>query len=77
MFAISGNKFDHLTSYSDQPMQGIIVNIIDTIFSLCQAIILLPVFIMLKNSSMYNIPGFSSVCPYTVNVHIVNLESGT
>jgi hypothetical protein len=46
----------------------------DTFFSLCRAIILLPVFIMLKNSSMYNIPGFSSVCPYSVNVHTVNLE---
>ena len=70
MFTISGNKFDH----SDQLMRGIMMNNIDTFFSLCQAIILLPVFIMLKNFSVYNIPGFSPVCPYSVNVHTFNLE---
>jgi hypothetical protein len=74
MFTMSGNKFDHLTSQSDPLMQGIMMNNIDTFFGLCQAVILLPVFIMLQNSSIYNIPGFFSVCPYSVNVHTFNLE---
>jgi hypothetical protein len=74
IFTISGNKFDHLTSCSDQLMQGIMMNNIATFFSLCQAIMLLPVFIMLKNYSIYKIPGFTSVCPYSVNVHTFNLE---
>jgi len=73
MFTKSCNKFDHLTSHSDHLMQGIMMNNIDT-FSLCQGIILLPVFIMWTNYSVYNIPGFSPVCPYSVNVHTFNLE---